>query len=133
MPAGQVGGGAVAVEQRPQPGVRPDDVGAAQRPVERRRDDVEQEADLGVGRLGDVRHGALDGLVGEADVDRAVGLGEQEDEAVGGARHRHRDGRGQAGDGGGAEHQVGAAAGAQVDVDEVAGPDAGGVDDRAGA
>ena len=64
---------------------------------------------------------------------RAVGLGQDQHEAVEGARDRRVDHDAQAGERLLAQHQVGAAAGAQPHlVDEVAGPDAGGVDDRAG-
>ena len=77
--------------------------------------------------------GAVDRLVGEADVDRAVGLGERHHEPAGAARDRRGDATPQPGQRLGAEHQVGAAAGPQPHlVDQVAGPDAGGVDHRAG-
>ena len=142
VPTRQVGGGAVAaVQQRPQPGEGSDHVGAVQRPRERGGHDVEQEADLGLGRLRHVRDRAGGGLVGEADVHRAVGLGEDHHEAVGLAGDGREDTGPQAGQRVGAQHQVGAAAGAQPDAvaaaallaEDLVGPHAGGVDDGAGA
>ena len=117
------------------PAKAPDDVAAVQRGGEGGRDDVEQEADLGLGRLGHVGHRALDRLVGEPDVDGAVGLGQHHHEAV--ARPGHRAearATSRPGTALGAQHQVGAAAGPQPHAGvEVAGPHAGGVDDGARA
>ena len=134
MPARQVGGRAAAgVEERPQPGEGADHVGAAQVVGERRGDHVEQEPDLGLGGLRYVRDRAVGGLVGEADVDRAVGLRQHQHEPAGRAGHRRGDGGLQSGQGVGPEHQVGAAAGPERHVGvELAGPDAGRVDDGAG-
>ena len=98
VPAGEVGGGARAVgSEVSSSGRRPAyaPTTSERRSVvgERGGDDVEEEADLGLGRLGHVGDLALDGLVGEADVEGAVGLGEHHDEPVGRARARARSPR----------------------------------------
>ena len=126
----RTGGG---VEQGPQTGEGADHVVAVQRTGEGGRDDVEQEADLALRGRGHVGHRALDRLVGEADVERAVGLGQHHHEAARRPRYRREDRGGEAGQGLGPQHQVGAAAGPEPHlVDQVAGPDPGRVDHRSG-
>ena len=131
--AGEIGGAVVAcVEEGPQPGEGTDHVAAAYRTGERRRHHVEQEPDLHLGGLRDVRNGPVDGFVGEADVEGAVGLREDQNEPVGlpGDRGEHR--HVQPGQRRAPQHQVGAPGGPQPDVvDQVTRPDPGGVDDGA--
>ena len=115
------------------PAKAPDHVGAVDGALEGGRHHVEEEADLGLGRLGHVRDRAVGRLVGEPDVDGAVGLGQDQHEPVEGAGDGCVDDDPQPRERLLAQHEVGAAAGPQLDlVDQVAGPHAGGVDDGAG-
>ena len=131
--ARQVGGrvGAGDLEQRSQAGEGADHVVAARRRREGRGHHPQQEVDLGLARHRHVRHRAGDRLVGQPDVEGAVGLRQHHREARGGAgdRHHHRD-PGVRQDRS-TQDQVGAAARPQPHlVVEVAGPDPGRVDDR---
>src|SRR5690606_18336430 len=81
--------------------------------------------------VGDV---PVHGLVGEADVDPAVVLGQDEDETVALPGDRDVQAGGQRSEGLGTQDEVGAARGPYpYAVDEAARPDAGRVDHRAGA
>ena len=136
VPPRQVGRGVGArhLEQRAQAGEGADDVGARRRDGERGGDHPQQEVDLLLARHRHVGDRAGHRLVGEPDVERAVGLRQHHREARRGPRdrHHHRDARVRQRRA--AQHEVGAAAGAQPDlVVEVAGPHAGRVDDRPGA
>ena len=91
--ARQVGGGALGLQQRSQPGEGADHVRTPQRASQGGPDHVEEEPDLALGRLGHVRDVALDRLVGQADVDRALGLGQRQDVAAAAARHGQGEGR----------------------------------------
>ena len=114
-----------------EPGVRPDDVGAGERARERGRRGLDQEVDLGLARLGNVGYLSVDRDVGESDVDQAVRLGDDVEEAGALTGDRQRQGDPQPGERLGPQHEVGPATRPQLDVvDQVARPVAGGVDDR---
>ena len=118
-------------DQRSQARERAHDVVPAQRDLERRSDHVEQEADVALRRLGDVRRRAVDRLVGQADVDPAVRLGQREHEARLLARHGDRQRRAEPAERRRAQDDVRAPRRPQREVghDRV-GPHAGRVDDR---
>ena len=137
--AGQVGGGTVGrvvreLHQRTQPGVGAGDVRGREIDLQGLVDDVEDEADVGVRHLGDVRDlvGA-EVLVGDADVAAAELLGEDEAEAGAVAGDRDGERAGGVADLGGVDDQMGAAGGTHRHLRlQVTGPYAGGVDDGAG-
>ncbi len=131
--AGQVGGSGSGVEQRPQSGVRPDDVLAAYVVLQGTVEDAKEEGDVllrGLGYVGDV---AVDLLVGQPDVEGLVGLRKREHETVAGTRHRGHHGAPHSGQGLLAEHDVGAAARPQPDLrHQLPGPHSCSVDHGAG-
>lgn len=141
MPAGDVGGPrrrvrvlGRGVQQGSQPGERAHHVVPVHRHVQHRAEDVQQEPDVRLRGLGDLGDVPLHGFVGEADVDPAVVLGEDQDEAVGLPGHGDVQPGGERAEALRAQHEVGAAGGADADpVDEAARPHPGGVDHRAGA
>jgi hypothetical protein len=96
VPAGDVGGAcrvSRGVEQGAQSREGSYDVVSGHSDVESGAEDVEKEADVALRYFGYVRGVAVDGFVGEPDVDPAVALRQDEDEAVGlpGDRDVHAD------------------------------------------
>ena len=101
------------VDERPQAGVRPDDVVGSERDVECGVDGVEQERDLLRRRLRHVGNGTGRILVGEPEIDAAELLGHGEHEAVELTGNRNRQRGSGIAECRRVEHQVRAAAGPQ--------------------